>query len=117
MIIKFVVAARWIGGRLKELAQNVFGSSPLQIQHKWTIYSPGARFLILGSQERIAQALADPGLAAYVAPNSNIQTHTAALTTDDWPDFSQHEPGIPAALIIISPALIFFCSAFTPSPA
>jgi len=68
--------------------------------------------LILGSQERIAQALKDPGLAEYVAANSNVPSQPAALTTDDWPYFYQHEPGIPASVIIISAVLIALCCVF-----
>ena len=69
MIIKFAVLTPWIGGRLKELAQAAFGRPPLQTQ--------GGRFLILGSQERIAQALKDPDLAAYVAASSSANFQTA----------------------------------------
>jgi SAM-dependent methyltransferase len=104
MIIKFAVLTPWIGGRLKELAQAVFDRPPLQTQ--------GGRFLILGSQDRIAQALKDPGLAAYVAAKSDAQFQSAALTTDDWPYFYQHEPGIPASVIIISSVLIVLCWIF-----
>jgi spermidine synthase len=113
MIIKFMVWTPWIGGRLKELAQAVFGRVPLQIQAKQTSsYTTAGQFLILGSQERIAQALKDPDLAAYVAANSNVQTQSAAMTTDDWPYFYQHEPGIPASVIIILSVLIVLCCFF-----
>ena len=112
MIIKFSVLTPWIGGRLEQLAQAVFGSSPLQIETKQTYYTTAGRFLILGSQERIAQALEEPGLAAYVAAHSNVQSQPAALTTDDWPYFYQHEPGIPASVIIISSVLIVLCCIF-----
>jgi spermidine synthase len=112
MIIKFQVDTPWIGGRLKELAQAVFGSPPLQMEVKQSSYTTGGRFLILGSQERIAQAMKDPQLAAYVAANSNVHLQSAALTTDDWPYFYQHEPGIPASVIIILSALMVLCCIF-----
>ncbi len=116
MIIKFAVLTPWIGGRLQELAQSVFGGSPLQMETNQTLYTFGAesggRFLILGSQERIANALKDPELAAYVAAHSNVQSQPATMTTDDWPYFYQHEPGIPASVIIISAVLIVLCCAF-----
>src|SRR5208282_3987102 len=108
----FSVNTPWIGGRLKQLAQVVFGSAPLQTEAKRTSYTTLGRFLILGSQERIAQAMQEPGLAAYVAANSNVQSQPAALTTDDWPYFYQHEPGIPASVIIISSVLIVLCCIF-----
>jgi spermidine synthase len=112
MIIKFSVMTPWIGGRLKELAQEVFGTSPLQIEAPPTNYTTLGRFLILGSSERIAQALKDPGLAAYVAANSNVRSQPATVTTDDWPYFYQHEPGIPASVIIILSVLIVVCCWF-----
>jgi spermidine synthase len=112
LIIKFGVLRPWIGGRLQELGQAVFGSPPLQIGAKQTTYTTAGRFLILGSQQRIAQALTDPELATYVAANSNVQTQSAAMTTDDWPYFYQHEPGVPASVIIILSALIVLCCIF-----
>jgi spermidine synthase len=112
MIIKFSVLRPWIGGRLKELAEAVFGPTPLELEAKETFYTSSGRFLILGSKERIAEALKDPGLAAYVAANGHVQSQSAAMTTDDWPYFYQHEPGIPASVIIISSALIALCCIF-----
>ncbi|MGA9723351.1 MAG: methyltransferase domain-containing protein [Candidatus Binatus sp.] len=112
MIIKFMVLTPWIGGRLKELATTVFDTTPLELEAQPTTFTTAGRFLILGSQDRIAQALKDPELAAYVASNSNVQTQSAALTTDDWPYFYQHEPGIPASVIIILSVLIVLCCLF-----
>jgi spermidine synthase len=112
MIIKFAVLTPWIGGRLNELAQTVFDSPPLRIATAQTSYTTPGYFLILGSPQRIAHALKDPELAAYVAANSNVQTQSAALTTDDWPYFYQHEPGIPASVIIILSVLIVVCCVF-----
>jgi hypothetical protein len=68
--------------------------------------------LILGSQERIAQALKDPERVAFVAANSNMRSQPAAITTDDWPYFYQHEPGIPASVIIILSVLMLLCGIF-----
>jgi len=33
----------------------------------------------------------------------------ARLTTDDWPYFYQHEPGLPISVIVISVALVLLC--------
>ena len=101
MVIKFAVLNPWIAGRLNELAKTVFGNPPLQLQ--------AGRLMIVGSQERIARALKDPRLAAYVTVNGNVQLQSASLTTDDWPYFYQHEPGIPASVIIILSVLILLC--------
>jgi SAM-dependent methyltransferase len=101
MVIKFAALNPWIAGRLNELATTVFGRPPLQLQ--------SGRLMIVGSQERIARALKDPTLAAYVTANGNVQLQSASLTTDDWPYFYQHEPGIPASVIIILSVLIALC--------
>ena len=59
--------------------------------------------------ERIAQALHNPQLSAYVAQHGNIPVEKASLTTDDWPYFYQREPGLPASVITISAVLILLC--------
>lgn len=107
-IVKFQVDTPWIAGRLQELLEVVFGSSPLQIQAEYG-YGTGGRFFISGSQQRIARALQDPALSRYVASKSGFPTEAAALTTDDWPYFYQHQPGLPGAVILISVVLLFLC--------
>ena len=119
MIIKFWVNTPWIAGRLHGLVQTVFGAPPLQFQagavedpYKITSYTSPGRFFIAGSPQRIEQAMADPSLATYVAHNSNVPTEPAELTTDDWPYFYQHEPGLPGSVIVISAVLILLCWRF-----
>jgi spermidine synthase len=110
-IIKFQVDTPWIAGRLHGLLQSVFGRAPLQLEadSSYIAYTTGGRFFISGSEHRIQEALSDRRLAAYIAKHSDFQMSTAALTTDDWPYFYQHEPGLPASVIIISVALIILC--------
>src|SRR5205807_5104601 len=110
-IIKFQVDTPWIAGRLYGLLQSVFGHAPLQLEadSSYIAYTTGGRFFISGSEHRIQEALSDRRLAAYVAKHNDFQMSPASLTTDDWPYFYQHEPGLPASVIIISVALVILC--------
>lgn len=104
-IVKFQVDTPWIAGRLGELLTHVFGHPPVQMQAEPS-YTTSGRFFITGSQEQVARAMADPELAAYVEARGNLETEHATLTTDDWPYFYQHEPGLPASVIAISAILL-----------
>jgi spermidine synthase len=115
MIIKFQVNTPWIAGRLHDLVQTVFGQPPLQMRGDAPLRGPtasGGTVYIAGSQTKIAQALRDPRLAEYVGQHNDIAITPAAVTTDDWPYFYQHQPGLPASVIIVSVALILFCWLF-----
>jgi spermidine synthase len=111
-VIKFDVETPWIAGRLYGLLKNVFGRAPLQVQADAFSTTPGGRFFVTGSQQRLAQAMSDPQLTSYVAQHSNVTMLPARLTTDDWPYFYQHEPGLPVSVIVISGVLVIFCSLF-----
>ncbi len=110
-VVKFQVVTPWIAGRLYGLLQKVFGQAPLQLADDTSSqsYTTGGRFFITGSERRIAQALSDPRLAAYVAQHGTVSMSPATLTTDDWPYFYQHEPGLPASVLVISVALVLLC--------
>ena len=41
--------------------------------------------------------------------HSGVKLSPATLTTDDWPYFYQHEPGLPMSVIVISVALMLLC--------
>jgi len=112
-IVKFQVDVPWIAGRLYGLLETVFGRAPLPL-HGDQVYVAtrrpiGGMFFVTGSEQRIAQALADPALAAYVRAHGRISLEPATLTTDDWPYFYQHEPGLPATVIAISLVLVLVC--------
>jgi len=98
--------------RLAELEQAVFDSPPLVFQTVRPVYTAAARFFIDGSQSRIARALLDPRLAAYVNEGRIPTIAHVPLTTDDWPYLYQHEPGMPASVIVISTMLIMLCGFF-----
>ena len=105
-VVKFDVETPWIAGRLYGLVSKVFGCAPEHIQADSSSSTPGGHFFISGSQFRIRQALQDHQLAAYVAQHGNFNMSKARLTTDDWPYFYQHEPGLSASVIVISLALV-----------
>jgi spermidine synthase len=110
-VVKFQVDTPWIAGRLYGLLQTVFGHAPLQIESENSMvsYTTGGRFFITGSERRIAQAIQDPQLAAYLGAHGGMKMTPATLTTDNWPYFYQHEPGLPASVIVISVALVLLC--------
>ena len=112
LVIKFQVTTPWIAGRLHGLLQNVFGSAPLEVQSGDDGYGTPGRFFIVGSQTRIDQAVAEPSLAAYLQSHQNFSTAKASITTDDWPYFYQHEPGLSGSVIILSVVLILLCWSF-----
>lgn len=52
------------------------------------------------------RAASNPALAAYLATHGNVPMEPAILTTDDWPYFYQHAPGLPIVVIIVSSAVL-----------
>jgi spermidine synthase len=112
LIVKFQVDTPWIAGRLFKLMQDAFEQDPLQFQSDVGGYDTAGRFFVGGSRERLAQATSDPALAAYLASHSQMPMQDARLTTDDWPYFYQHEPGLPISVILISLAVLIICGRF-----
>lgn len=105
-IVKFQVDTPWIAGRLFKLMQDTFGQDPIQFQTDIGGYDTSGRFFVAGSPDRLAKATADPALAAYLSTHGNMPMENARLTTDDWPYFYQHEPGLPISVILVSIAVL-----------
>ncbi len=105
-IVKFQVETPWIAGRLFKLLRDTFGQDPIQFQTDIGGYDSSGRFFVSGSSDRLAKATADPALAAYLASHSNMPMESARVTTDDWPYFYQHEPGLPIIVILVSIAVL-----------
>ncbi len=106
LIVKFQVDNPWIAGRLFRLMQDAFGQDPIQFQTDVGGFDSSGRFFVAGSRERLASATSDSWLASYLATHSHMPMQTASLTTDDWPYFYQHEPGLPISVILISVAVL-----------
>lgn len=109
-IVKFAVNNKpWIAGRLQGIIEAAFGEEPYQLAMEdlgTDVYTSGGRFFIAGSSERIKATLAS-GFAERVKPYiTNGEVAEARLTTDDWPFFYQHAPGLPLNVILVSLILI-----------
>jgi SAM-dependent methyltransferase len=105
-VVKFQVGNPWIVGRLYSLMQTTFGEDPIEFQVDALPYDTGGRFFITGSRPRIEQALSSPALASFVRQHPGIPPVPARLTTDDWPYFYQHAPGLPVSVILVSIAVL-----------
>ena len=110
-IIKFQVNTPWIAGRLQGLMEAAFGQKPIEIMADYSLATSG-RFFIAGTGNRLAQAVSKPELAKYVQSHSNVDTEPASVTTDNWPYFYQHEPGLPASVIVVALVLVALCWSF-----
>jgi SAM-dependent methyltransferase len=104
-IVKFQVNQPWIAGRLHGLLVRVFEREPVQLDIGGSGRGTGGRFFIVGDGARFARVVADSALTASGGHRGEITTQSAALTTDDWPYFYQHEPGLPASVILVSVVL------------
>ncbi len=105
-VVKFQVDNPWIVGRLYALMKATFAEDPLQFEIATVPYDTGGRFFVSGSGRRIEQAMSNPALAAFVRERSDMTMEPARLTTDDWPYFYQHEPGLPISVLLVSVAVL-----------
>jgi len=106
LVLKFQAHTSWIAGRLYGLLQKVFDQQPVDFYADASKYSSGGHFFVVGSRKRLELVLTSPDLAAYVKSHSGVEMESAHLTTDDWPYFYQHEPGLPLIIIIMSVLLV-----------
>lgn len=106
LVLKFQARTTWIAGRLHGLLQTVFGQVPVDFYADASKYSSGGNFFVVGSRKHLERALSSPELAAYVKSHSGMEMQSAHLTTDDWPYFYQHEPGLPLIIVIMSVLLV-----------
>lgn len=109
MVVKFLVGKPFIAGRLKSTLTDVFGAVPVQFGVDQTFNGQSGTFFVSGSASRIASAVAEPGLKHHIETHANIPLEPAPITTDDWPFFYQHAPGVPSSVILISLMLVVVC--------
>jgi spermidine synthase len=106
LVLKFQAHTPWIAGRLNGLLETVFAQTPLSFHADASKYSSGGQFFVVGSENRLEQALSSADLRDYLQSHHDVQMESARLTTDDWPYFYQHEPGLPLIVIIMSVLLV-----------
>lgn len=108
VVVKFAVTMPWIAGRLHTLMTMTFGDEPIEFRNDTDLSNHGS-FYIVGSRQTLQRALADASFGEYVKQHGNLPKSPATITTDDWPYFYQHEPGLPASVIAISIVLLLLC--------
>jgi spermidine synthase len=106
LVLKFQAHTAWIAGRLHGLLQTVLGQVPVDFYADASKYSSGGHFFVVGSPKRLGQASSSTELAGYLKSHSGVEIESAHLTTDDWPYFYQHEPGLPLVIVIMSVLLV-----------
>jgi spermidine synthase len=106
LVLKFQAHTPWIAGRLQGLLRAVFEQTPLNFSADASKYSSGGHFFIVGSKKRLEHVVATPELAFYLKSHHDVEMQPAHLTTDDWPYFYQHEPGLPLIVVIMSVLLV-----------
>src|SRR5207244_3745505 len=55
-------------------------------------------------------AVAEPALQRHISTHNTINAEPAPITTDDWPFFYQHAPGLPSSVIAFSIVLMVVCT-------
>ena len=105
-IIKFQVDTPWIAGRLFALTTETFGEAPVQFRTEASEFDTPGHFFVAGSRARLEHAMADPTLANFVSAHAQMPMQKASITSDDWPYFYQHEPGLPLSVILVSIAVL-----------
>ena len=105
-VVKFQVDNRWIAGRLYSLLQSTFNQTPVAFRALGSENDTGGEFFITGAQSRIAHAMSNPELAAFVSSHPPTAREYPRLTTDDWPYLYQHAPGVPISVILVSVAVL-----------
>ncbi len=109
MVVKFQVDKPFIAGRLKDTLTEVFGAPPVQFSVDQSFNPSPGTFFVSGSPETIGAAMREPFLRNHVASHGAVKLDKAQITTDDWPFFYQHAPGLPSCVILISGVLIVVC--------
>jgi hypothetical protein len=109
MVVKFQVDKPFIAGRLKATLTEVFGAPPVQFSVDQSFNPSPGTFFVSGSQDTIAAAMRSPFLVSHLAKHGSVKLEEAKITTDDWPFFYQHAPGLPSCVILISAVLIVVC--------
>jgi SAM-dependent methyltransferase len=99
--LSFSGERRWFAGRLRELLTQVTNRPPLMLRNGYMFFLVGDNIPAL--LEKDAQ------LHAFVEPRTKEIVEEAAITTDDWPYFYNHERGVPVIVILLSGLVLLAC--------
>lgn len=100
LFLKFAVERPWMGRRLAEMLQEIFGRPPV-VFFAGSSYTPGAICFAVSASGHVDDVLRqDAGLAEFVDRN-RFATDSASVpvTTDDWPYLYQQNRSIPRAYL------------------
>jgi hypothetical protein len=85
---------------------DAFAEAPIDLNAVQFNYTSAGRFFIAGSKQRIQAALDDPELRIYLRNDPTVRVEKVTLTTDDWPNFYQRQPGIPVNIMVTASILL-----------
>ena len=104
LFVKFQVNQPWLGRRLAEMLQDVFGK-PAVVFAAGSSYTAFASCFAISASSQVQDRLAaDPGLQELVARNRSdfLDMPPVAVTTDDWPYLYQQGRWIPSIFFSVS---------------
>ena len=107
LFLKFAVDRPWMGLRLSEMLQQVFGKPPL-VFYAGSSYTPSAVCFAVSPSGRIDDVLTrDQSLAQFVSRNHFvIDAADVPVTTDDWPYLYQRDRNIPRTYLSLGVLVI-----------
>lgn len=96
LFLKFQVNHPWLGRRMAEMLQQIFGKPPL-VFHATSSYAASATCFVISPSGRVEEArAADPRLTEFVDRNRvSPDPESVPITTDDWPYLYQKLHAIP----------------------
>lgn len=104
LFVKFQVNQPWLGRRLAQMLQDVFGK-PAVVFAAGSSYTAFATCFAISASSQVQDRLAaDPGLREFVTrnPSESLDVPPVAVTTDDWPYLYQQGRWIPSIFFSVS---------------
>jgi spermidine synthase len=103
VFIKFQVNHPWIGRRIAEMLQDVFGKPPLGFAAHSSYTADASCFVISPSEQVERKLAADPRLEQFVTRHRQafLQLPAVPATTDDWPYLYQEGKWMPGIFVTV----------------
>ena len=114
MFVKFEVDHPWLGHRLAQMFELVFGKPPQVFVANSSYGAAATCFADSTSRQVEAKLAADPHLRQFVETNrpAFLDTPPVAVTTDDWPYLYQKGRAIPVIFFLVSVLVVLLALAF-----